>query len=290
MKHGTRDFYQLSKNKHLPSETINYVPKVMAAMHIVTNADKYGFSIPRKKQKIFEHTHLSPMQKDLPLSVVAKRLNLSTELLAKLNPELKRQRTPKYFSGTYYLRIPQNNYAYQTYEENSLTSLPLPKTKRPGSRRELNRRTVFVENGNSRNALNDHKQNIKTMTGPKLRLASYKVPEKKTLRPTSTKIKITNRPVIYKIRRGDNLTEIAKLFDVKLSKIKKVNKLNRGKVIVGQKIVLPDTRRGIYTVKKGDHLTKVAREFKRPIEVLVKLNSLKRGEIYPGQKIIVNMD
>jgi membrane-bound lytic murein transglycosylase D len=106
----------------------------------------------------------------------------------------------------------------------------------------------------------------------------------------SPKVKITNNPVTYKIRKGDNLTEIAKLFDVKLSKIKKVNKLKRSKVLVGQKIVLPDTRKGIYTVKKGDHLTKVAKDLKRPIEALIKLNSLKRGEIYPGQKIIVNMD
>jgi LysM repeat protein len=60
--------------------------------------------------------------------------------------------------------------------------------------------------------------------------------------------------------------------------------------MVGQKIVLPDTRKGIYTVKKGDVLQKVARDLKQPVEALVKLNQLKKGAIYPGQKIIVNMD
>jgi len=48
MKHGTRDFYELSKRKLLPTETINYVPKVLAAMHVVNNAEKYGFVIPKK--------------------------------------------------------------------------------------------------------------------------------------------------------------------------------------------------------------------------------------------------
>jgi membrane-bound lytic murein transglycosylase D len=45
MKYGTRDFYELSKHKYLPSETINYVPKVLAAMEIINNPKKYGFVI-----------------------------------------------------------------------------------------------------------------------------------------------------------------------------------------------------------------------------------------------------
>jgi hypothetical protein len=35
IKYGTRDYYQLSRRKKLHSETINYVPKVLAAMHIM---------------------------------------------------------------------------------------------------------------------------------------------------------------------------------------------------------------------------------------------------------------
>jgi len=104
------------------------------------------------------------------------------------------------------------------------------------------------------------------------------------------KVKVTNRPIIYKVKRGDNLTHIAKVFDLQLSKIKKANNLKRGHIMVGQKIVLPDTKKGIYTVKKGDHLTKVARKFNQDMEALVKMNSLKAGTIYPGQKLIVNMD
>jgi LysM repeat protein len=101
---------------------------------------------------------------------------------------------------------------------------------------------------------------------------------------------VTNRPIVYKIKRGDNLTDIAKLFDIKLSKIKKANNLKKGSVIIGQKIILPDTKKGIYTVKKGDRLLKVARDLKQPLETIIKLNSLRQRDIYPGQKIIVNMD
>ena len=45
-KYKTRDFWQLSKNKHaLPKETDNYVPKYIAAKLIAKNPDKYGIFV-----------------------------------------------------------------------------------------------------------------------------------------------------------------------------------------------------------------------------------------------------
>ena len=107
---------------------------------------------------------------------------------------------------------------------------------------------------------------------------------------TAPKAKVSQKPIVYKVKRGDNLTDLARIFNLNVSKIKTANNLKRGQIQVGQKIVLPDTKKGIYTVKRGDHLTKVAKEFNQPIEALVKLNALKKNAIYPGQKIIVNMD
>ncbi len=321
MKHGTRDFYELSQKKQLPSETINYVPKVLAAMHIVKNAEKYGFVIPKKKHRLFDMTELRPAARNVPLSVIANRLNVSTNLLKKLNPELRRNSTPRNFSGTYYLRVPQSRYA--TQEIGPQSGLNVTKIGKPESRKELNRRTAFIDSTISsvitneirplvhrvRNGetlfsisrkynitprelarLNDFKTwNTKLQLGQKIKLGAENF-QKVATASRNSKVKMTNRPLTYKVRQGDNLMDIAKLFDIKLSKIKKANNLQKSKVLVGQKIILPDTRKGIYTVRKGDHLTKVARDLKQPIETLIKLNSLKRGAIYPGQKIIVNMD
>jgi LysM repeat protein len=66
--------------------------------------------------------------------------------------------------------------------------------------------------------------------------------------------------------------------------------LKRGKILVGQRIVLPDTQKAIYTVKRGDHLTKVAKVFNLPINTLMKINSMTKKKIHVGQKLIVNMD
>lgn len=317
MKHGTRDFYELSRNKQLPSETINYVPKVLAAMHVINNANKYGFVIPKKENRLFDLTELRPIKKNVPLTSVARRLNVDITLLKKLNPELKKSSTPKHFAGTYYLRVPKNKYSYRLDDVES-TAAPATAFIKPEGKKERIRRTAATEvvetklkpkfykvkrgdtlvsiarqydmSAGELAVINGFKTwRTRVKIGQRLSLDSTSE-QKIATRTVNSKIKVTNRPIIYKVKAGDNLTDLARVFDLQVSKLKQANNLKRGQIQIGQKIVLPDTKKGIYIVKKGDHLTKVAREFKQPLEALVKLNSLKRGAIYPGQKIIVNMD
>lgn len=328
MKHGTRDFYELSRNKQLPSETINYVPKVLAAMHIVNNAEKYGFVIPKKKNRFFDLTELKAIKKNVPLSTIAKRMNISVEHLMKLNPELKKASTPKFLAGSYYLRVPKSQYAYRLENlETTKVSAPVVASANPSNemRKERNRRTAQVETKVEKetekkpetykvkrgdtlvsiarkfdvkpgelaqiNGFKTWRTQVRIGQTLKLTDVTEATPVRAVAKVAATpKVKITNKPIVYKVKAGDNLTNIAKVFDLNISKIKKANKLKKGHIMVGQKLVLPDTKKGIYTVKKGDHLTKVARKFNQDMNALIKINSLKAGTIYPGQKIIVNMD
>ena len=334
MKHGTRDFYQLSRNKQLPSETINYVPKVLAAMHIVNNAKEYGFEIPNKKHRLFDNTELRAVGKGTPLKVIARKLGVSSLLLKKLNPELRRTNTPRRISGTYFIRVPQTRYAYSLGPvREEIVGNPNATVMKPETRRELARRIAHispktidvseteieteevnesvvktrpnyhvVKRGEtlfsiarkyetSPSALarvnNFRTWRVKVRRGQRLALSSDVVSVK---RSSVSRVKTLSQPIVYKVRRGDNLTDLAKLFNLNVSKLKRANNLKRGQIMVGQRIVLPDTKKGIYVVKRGDHLTKVAKELNRPLDALVKLNSLKRKTIYPGQKLIVNMD
>ena len=70
--------------------------------------------------------------------------------------------------------------------------------------------------------------------------------QKVTFRMASPKVKIGKGPLVYKVTRGDNLKELAKLFGLRVREIKTANKMKRNTITVGQKIVLPDTKRGIY--------------------------------------------
>jgi membrane-bound lytic murein transglycosylase D len=315
MKHGTRDFYVLSKNKQLPSETINYVPKVLAAMHVINNAEKYGFVIPKKKNRLFDLTELKPIKKNVSLKTIAQRFNVDYTLLKKLNPELKKGHTPRHFAGTYYLRVPKSKYAYDLKDLEAPKARPLPEqtnveeveiaeVEEKAEKKSAKKLSYHkVKRGETLIGI-AHKYNIspralaqannfkswKTRVKVGQKLALNEEQSVSTRQASTPKIKVTNKPIVYKVDRGDNLTEIAKMFNLKVSKIKKANKLKRGKILVGQKLVLPDTQKAVYTVKRGDHLTKVAKEFNQPIEALIKLNSLKKRTIYPGQKLIVNMD
>lgn len=302
-KYGTRDYYKLSRMKKIPSETINYVPKVLAAMYVVKNAEKYGFILPKKDHRIFDLTELRPIKRNTSLRVVAEKLNTNVRLLKKLNPELKRMNTPRFVKGNYLLRVPTSRYSYRL-EELETKGLATIIQERPETRKEIKRRTAEarptahkVKRGETLLSIARKYQKSAKEIAMANGLKSWrtKVKAGQTIQlvaaaPVRKSLKTTNSPIVYKVRSGDNLTELARLFNLKLSKIKIVNNLKRGKIMVGQKIVLPDTQKGIYTVKHGDHLTKVARDFNLPIEALVKLNSLKRLKIYPGQKIIVNID
>ena len=317
IKHRTNDFYQLSHNKQIPSETINYVPKVLAAMHIVKNAKYYGFELPKKKFRLFDLTELTPTKKNISLHTVAEKLGVEFKLLKKLNPELRRNSTPRHFAGPYMLRIPKSKYSYNLDElapAQTVASVNVPKFSRPESRKELNRRTADSSNrpefhrvkrgetlmSISRKyeisprqlaSVNNFKSwKTKVTVGQKINLEVNEDQFVSTRLASTPKVKTTNRPIVYKVTKGDSLTEIAGLFNSPMSKIKRVNNLKRGKIVVGQKIVLPGTQKAIYTVRAGDHLTKVAKSFNLPLSTLMKINAMKKRTIYAGQKLIVNMD
>jgi membrane-bound lytic murein transglycosylase D len=326
MKHGTRDFYELSRKKLLPSETINYVPKVLAAMHVVENAEKYGFNIPKKKYRLFDRTELKPIKKNVPLATVAKRLHVPVALIKKLNPELRNARTPRSFPGTYYLRIPEARYAYNlksledpvsagpapinviaeketVLEESSVKSASGPREKQ----KKLNRRTAsakptihHVRRGETLisisrkyditpkdlaefNDFNSWRTRVKI--GQKLKLVG-----EVSAKDLPANVKVTQKPITYKVQAGDHLTNLAEIFKSSVTELKKTNNLSKGRVLIGQKLVIPNTQKGIYTVRRGDYLIKVAEKLKMSPEALIKINALKRKTIIPGQKLIVNMD
>ncbi len=326
MKHGTSDFYKLSRNKHLPSETINYVPKVLAAMHVMNNAKAYGFEIPKKKFRLFDLTELRPVKRNTSLRAIADRMNVDYALLKKLNPELKRSFTPRHFVGNYMLRIPKSKYSYkledlQPKDIVAATQVSIPKLTKPESRKEITRRTALKirENGGNADKPKFHRVRrgetllsisrkydvtpralasannfkswkTKVQVGQKIALNASEEQIVSTRLAATPKVKLTNRPIVYKVSKGENLTDIAKLFNSPVSKIKRVNNLKRGKILVGQKLILPNTQKAIYTVRRGDNLTKVARDFNLPVTTLMKLNSMKQRKINAGQKLIVNMD
>jgi membrane-bound lytic murein transglycosylase D len=117
--------------------------------------------------------------------------------------------------------------------------------------------------------------------------------------------------VVYKVRSGDVLGTIAERYRVRVSDIKKWNRLNSNMIRVGQRLdiwIYPGTQtrtvastkkkvnpitidydgKKVYTVQPGDTLWDIANKYKGlDIDKIKKLNNLKNSKIMPGQKLII---
>jgi membrane-bound lytic murein transglycosylase D len=100
-----KNFWELSANQCLPTETKNYVPQMIAATIIAKNPEKFGFkNVP----------YLPPMKYDkvqvnetTSLTAAAMAVNVPPEEMQALNPELLRGVTPD--SPSYTLYLPPNS-------------------------------------------------------------------------------------------------------------------------------------------------------------------------------------
>jgi membrane-bound lytic murein transglycosylase D len=92
---------------------------------------------------------------------------------------------------------------------------------------------------------------------------------------------------VYTVRRGDNLTKIARRFGIDLRSLVAANKIRGGKVFPGQKLKSGERVGGhkVYTVQKGDSLERIAKKFKTSVKALMRMNELAQKNIFYGQKI-----
>ncbi len=101
--HGTRDFWEIAVTDGIFLETKRYVPKLIAAIVIGRNPEKYGFTdIEYFKPQQYE---LIDVPAGTDLGAVAAVANTSLKQIRALNNELIKNQTPPK-QGSYTLRIP----------------------------------------------------------------------------------------------------------------------------------------------------------------------------------------
>ena len=91
---------------HLPRETREYVPKILAATTLARQAERYGFHV--KPVAAYEYDRVWVPQGTW-LSSVARALGVETSTLRDLNPHLVQGVTPP--GGPYGLRVPMGSTA-----------------------------------------------------------------------------------------------------------------------------------------------------------------------------------
>lgn len=261
----SENFFNLANRGYLLPETANYVPKVMATIHIYQNLEKFGYT-ELTEENPFEKTVQVKLKHSHSLRYIANVLGISYETLQFLNSELPTPYTPYVNNGFYKLRIPQSAWEERAQDliaalSNKHSRTPLATVKRyespeksrfSKSSRAIKKREVTFRKGSNNSNL------IKT-----------------------------NQPLIYTVQSGDNISSLAKQFKTTPQILKSANKLSSNVVMKGQRLKIPKKLRTYYEVKRGDNLYSIARKFNLTPNFIKQLNSLTGLDLYAGQKILI---
>jgi membrane-bound lytic murein transglycosylase D len=104
-KGNGKDFFSLSETKSIPTETRNYVPKLIAAMIMAKNPEQFGFEMQRLTENDRPPISRVEIKKFTNLFSIADATGTSVQELSYLNPELRTQVIP----AGYKLKIKEND-------------------------------------------------------------------------------------------------------------------------------------------------------------------------------------
>ena len=139
-----KNFWELSANMCLPTETKNYVPQMIAATIIAKNPEKFGFkNVPYQAPMRVDKVQVN---EPTSLKAAAFAVNMQADDIQVLNPELLRGVTPP-DSPNYALNLPPNskglftrNITLARIENPAVASRPV-QTARSNSRQYSNSRS-----------------------------------------------------------------------------------------------------------------------------------------------------
>lgn len=252
MKHNTNDFWEIARLRALPMETVNYVPKYIAARMIASNPERYGFDeIDYLPAIEFDHITV-----DFPVNMrkLAEAMNVNYEDFKALNPKYKGEIAPVY-EGKLIIRIPAGM--------QQVASEQVVNCKSDGSQfvADGDTREYKIRSGETISSiarkfrttvaylrdLNDLPRRKKLRVGMRILVPNRnatdmdrKQMQAKKVNQPSADLDLTNAK-FHIVQTGDSLASIAKRYSVKVSEIRKANNLKSGGTLkVGIKLVIPD--------------------------------------------------
>ncbi|NKB70419.1 MAG: LysM peptidoglycan-binding domain-containing protein [Candidatus Latescibacteria bacterium] len=91
----------------------------------------------------------------------------------------------------------------------------------------------------------------------------------------------------YTVQKGDNLTHIARRFEVSLALLRQLNQIDGDQLQVGQKLVLRPSSldEAVHIVRTGETLTSIGRKYGLEVATLQRINDIAGSRILVGQKL-----
>ena len=260
---GVRDFWKLSASRrYLPRETRDYVPLILAAVIVARNPGQYGMEItPEPIDQLKFETVTLPVAVDLRR--IAEWIGTSADAIQDLNPELRRWTTPVR-STNYELKVPEGTAEIvrtKLADSGDVTNLTWH-TVRSGETLLSISRKLKVSRADLAEA---NYLSIRSRVTPGQQLI---VPRAPTLllaaRTDNPAPLVETRPIdpvvvasatvpgateataqsklVYRVKRGDTLSSIARVFETSVATLKKWNDLRSNTLRVGQRLTILTSR------------------------------------------------
>lgn len=323
---GSRDFWTIAHTPHLPEETKNYIPKLLAVLLIAKQPERYGFADTAFQEPLICDTVTLPAPTDV--EVIARLAGSSYQEIKALNPELKRWCTPPK-EENYRVNLPLGTKesflaAYAELPEEERTNYTLRKVGKGETLKGLARAYRLSSDELLRlNALSSPKavKAGRNLVIP-LRPGVGPIPVE-DLRDDPVAVKIAGSKR-YTVKKGDNLSKIARRTGVSLANLKAWNRLsNKSRLKVGQVLLVgpgkgkgkgaaatvakgkTGTKKGggrtaqqaakagdkvVYKVKKGDTVYQIARQYDVTPANILSWNGLSREHVLqPGQSLTLRL-
>jgi len=251
---GIEDFWRLSQSsRYLPRETREYVPLILAAIIVARNPAQYGFEIATAQPMAYDTV---TVDRPIDLRRVAEWTGQPVDEIQALNPELRRWTTP-IKADAYELKVPigtaeQFNARFASAGPGDLVTLNTY-TVRKGDTistiaRKLRVSRIDLAEANHLSIRSKVRvgQALVIPRAPATLLATNSKPAAPTAvasRPISATPAIADsgdeaapRIVTHRVRRGDTLFAIARLYDTTVDKIKALNRLRSNTITPGDRL------------------------------------------------------
>jgi membrane-bound lytic murein transglycosylase D len=280
----------------LPWETARYVPRFLAALHIINDPDRFGFDLTDLDPPLtYEWVTVS---KQVRLKDISKALQVPGDQLEMLNPELRYKVTP---ATSYQLKVPEGQGPTLMAKLDGIPVYKPPRRHyayhrvRPGQtlsqlarRYHTSIRAIMVANNiRSRNFIR---------AGQKLKIP-LRGSGRIQARASETQGYGSSQPLRYRVKRGDSLWLLARRHDTNIQEIMSLNRLKSSRLHIGQELLIrkgthsvePEVGTKTYKVKRGDSPYHIAVKHNMKLKRFLSLNDLTpRSKIYPGQVLQVD--
>jgi membrane-bound lytic murein transglycosylase D len=250
---GRDDFWALSQSsRYLPRETREYVPLILAALVVAKNPAQYGFDITPAEPIDYEKV---TVPRAIDLRRVAEWTGTSIDEIQALNPELRRWTTPIRYPE-YEVKVPPGTAeAFSTRlssaSPSDFVTLNWYTVKRGETLSSIARklrvaRSELAEaNHLSTKAKVRPGQDLIIPRAPATLLAARtertppteiaaRVPSA-TVEPP---VKASSAPLTYRVKKGDTLVSIARLFDTTVERIRALNGIRGAHIAPGDRLTI----------------------------------------------------